>query len=92
MTDSTPPEVLILQHVRPEPPGTIAEALNDCGVSHRTVQLFRDDPVPDTLDADGLVVMGGPMGVGDLDDRPAEGNRMEGGHAHRCRFGRPALP
>ena len=27
MTDSTPPEVLILQHVRPEPPGTIAEAL-----------------------------------------------------------------
>jgi GMP synthase (glutamine-hydrolysing) len=62
--------VLVLQHVRPEPPGTIADALDDRNVSHRTVQLFRDDPVPDTLDADGLVVMGGPMGVGDLDDRP----------------------
>ena len=64
------PDVLILQHVRPEPPGTIAEALDDHGVSHRTAQIFRDDPVPDTLDADGLVVMGGPMGVGDIDDRP----------------------
>jgi len=63
-------DVLILQHVRPEPPGTIAGALDDRGVSHRTVKIFRDDPVPDTLDADGLVVMGGPMGVGDVDDRP----------------------
>ena len=64
------PEVLILQHVRPEPPGNIADALDDRGLSHRTVKIFRDEPVPDTLGADGLVVMGGPMGVGDLDDRP----------------------
>jgi len=63
-------DVLILQHVRPESPGTIAEALNDRGVLHRTVQIYRDEPVPDTLNADGLVVMGGPMGVGDIDDRP----------------------
>ena len=63
-------DVLILQHVRPEPPGTIAEALSAQGVSHRTVRVYRDEPVPDRLDADGLVVMGGPMGVGDLDDRP----------------------
>ena len=64
------PDVRILQHVRPEPPGTIVEALDDRGLSHRTTQIFRDDPVPDALDADALVVMGGPMGVGDLDDRP----------------------
>ncbi len=70
MPDSTSPHVLILQHVRPEPPGTIADALDRSGVSHRTVRIFRDDPVPGTLKADGLVVMGGPMGVGDLDDRP----------------------
>ncbi len=63
-------DVLILQHVRPEPPGTIADALDDRGLSHRTVKIFRDEPVPDTLDADGLVVMGGPMGVDDVDDRP----------------------
>jgi GMP synthase (glutamine-hydrolysing) len=64
------PDVLILQHVRPEPPGTIATALDDHGCSHRTVEIHRDDPVPETLDADGLVVMGGPMGVGDVGDRP----------------------
>jgi len=63
-------DVLILQHVRPEPPGTIRDALDDQSVSHRTVEVFRNDPVPDTLDADGLVVMGGPMGVGDLASRP----------------------
>lgn len=63
-------DVLLLQHVRPEPPGTIAEALSAHGVPHRTVRVYRDEPVPDRLDADGLVVMGGPMGVGDLDDRP----------------------
>jgi len=70
MADSSSPTVLILQHVRPEPPGTIADALDDRGVSHRTVEISRDEPVPSTLDADGLVVMGGPMGVGDIDDRP----------------------
>jgi len=70
MTDRSSPTVLILQHVRPEPPGTIAAALDDRGASHRTVKIFRDEPVPSTLDADGLVVMGGPMGVGDIDDHP----------------------
>lgn len=64
------PDVLILQHVRPEPPGTIADALDARGCSSHTVQVYRDDPVPETLDADGLVVMGGPMGVGDVADRP----------------------
>jgi GMP synthase (glutamine-hydrolysing) len=64
------PDVLILQHVRPEPPGTITDALDARGRSHRTVRVYRDEPVPDTLTADGLVVMGGPMGVADLDDRP----------------------
>ncbi len=63
-------DVRILQHVRPEPPGTIAEALDARDVAHRTVRIHRDEPVPETLDADGLVVMGGPMGVGDTDDWP----------------------
>ena len=74
------PDVLILQHVRPEPPATIAEALDNHEVSHRTVRLFRDEPVPGTLDADGLVVMGGPMGVADRHDHPhlkAELNLIE---------------
>lgn len=63
-------DVLILQHVRPEPPGTIAEVFEDRDVSYDTVQVFRGDPVPDSLGAKSLVVMGGPMGVADLGDRP----------------------
>lgn len=63
-------DVLILQHVRPEPPGTIADALDNEGVSYRVVRIHRDEPVPETLDADGLVVMGGPMGVGDIEALP----------------------
>jgi len=51
MTDSAPASVLILQHVGSEPPGTIAEALDDGGISHRTVKIHRGDPVPDTRDA-----------------------------------------
>ncbi|WP_176521698.1 type 1 glutamine amidotransferase [Longimonas halophila] len=63
-------DVLILQHVAPEPPGRIRHALEAHGCSHHTVRIFRDEPVPKTLNADGLVVMGGPMGVGDIDKRP----------------------
>ncbi len=63
-------DVLILQHVAPEPPGRIRHALDAHGCSHHTVRIFRDDPVPETLNAAGLVVMGGPMGVGDIDKRP----------------------
>jgi GMP synthase (glutamine-hydrolysing) len=70
MPPSSSPNVLILQHVRPEPPGTIATVLQDSGLPHRRVKLYRDEPVPDTLKADGLVVMGGPMGIADVDDRP----------------------
>jgi GMP synthase (glutamine-hydrolysing) len=69
MSDTT--EILILQHVEPEPPGRIAAHLRKQNVPYRTVRIFQDDPVPDDLaGASGLVVMGGPMGVGDLDGRP----------------------
>jgi GMP synthase (glutamine-hydrolysing) len=77
MPPSSSPDVLILQHVRPEPPGTIADALDDSGLLHRTVKLYRDEPVPETLEADALVVMGGPMGVADVDDRPHLAKEMD---------------
>jgi len=66
----TAADVCILQHVAPEPPGRIRDALEAHGCSHHTVRIFRDEPVPEPLNADGLVVMGGPMGVGDIDKRP----------------------
>ncbi len=60
------PEVLVLQHVRCETLGTIADALDAVGISARYVRAFEGEPVPNGMgDAAGLVVMGGPMGVYD---------------------------
>lgn len=65
------PEVLILQHVAPEPPGTIGAACRELGHTLRTVRVHEGDPVPSELgEAAALVVMGGPMGVYDTDAYP----------------------
>ena len=58
--------VFVLQHVAPEGPGRIADALSRAGHALTTVHLYAGDPVPTSLDdVSGLVVMGGPMSVGD---------------------------
>ena len=55
---------LVIQHVAPEGPGAIAEALRDVGASTEVVRLDRGAPVPTQAGAfAGLVVMGGPMSV-----------------------------
>ncbi|MET0410317.1 MAG: gamma-glutamyl-gamma-aminobutyrate hydrolase family protein, partial [Polyangiaceae bacterium] len=60
---------LILKHVPFEGPARIAERLARRGYEPELRELHRGDPLPRRL-ADGelLVVMGGPMGVGDADD------------------------
>lgn len=63
-------DILILQHVRPEPPAMISDVLSAHDLSIRTVRVHRGEPVPKTLEADGLVVLGGPMGIADIDERP----------------------
>jgi GMP synthase (glutamine-hydrolysing) len=62
--------VLIVQHVAPEPPGLIAQVLARRGLECRVVRVDRGEPVPRSLDAAGLVVMGGPMGVYQQDRYP----------------------
>jgi GMP synthase (glutamine-hydrolysing) len=63
--------VLILQHVAYEGPGRIADALVAAGVPFRVVHAGDGEPVPrDAENTAGVVVMGGPMGVGDRDTRP----------------------
>jgi len=63
--------VPVLQHVAVEGPGRIAAALDRAGHQTRTVRLDRGDPVPvGPAGLDGLVVLGGPMGVRDVDDYP----------------------
>jgi GMP synthase-like glutamine amidotransferase len=62
-------DVHVLQHVAMEGPARVADIARELG--HRVVihDLASGAPVPGTLPAgDLLVVMGGPMGVGDIGD------------------------
>lgn len=59
------PRVLVVQHVAVEGPGRLRPALEARGVTLDLVQVHRGEAVPAALEADGLVVLGGPMGVGD---------------------------
>ena len=66
-----PGKVLVLQHTPPETLGTIADALAARGLTHQYVRSFLGEKVPvDMGDAVGLVVMGGPMGVHDVEQNP----------------------
>jgi len=61
--------VVVLQHLDREGPGYIAELCEKRGLRIEIRRLDLGVPVPDSLaDADLLVVMGGPMGVGDVGD------------------------
>lgn len=63
--------VCVIQHVAGEPPGLIAQVLEAEGVALDPVRPFLREPVPASLDGyDGLVVMGGPMGVYEQDRYP----------------------
>lgn len=64
------PTVLVIQHVAAEGPGLIGDALRSRGVAVEIVRVDRGDQVPLSLEATGLVVMGGPMGVYQADRYP----------------------
>ena len=65
------PSIIALQHVPCEGVGTIGEVLRGRGVHIRVVCVHHGDRVPSGLDgARGLVVMGGPMGVYEVDRFP----------------------
>lgn len=70
-SEGVAPKVLVLQHTPPETLGTIADALGQREISARYVRPFQGEPVPQDLSGmGGLIVMGGPMGVGDRDRYP----------------------
>ena len=84
-------DVLVLQHVGPETPGTIGEAFTGRGHDLRTVRIHEGEAVPDTLgDAAALVVMGGPMGVYETDEHPHLGDEVRL-IEEALRKGRPVL-
>lgn len=65
------PRVLVVQHSAPETLGIIADVFREKGVSEEYVRPFQGQPVPaDLKGMDGLVVLGGPMGVRDQEIHP----------------------
>lgn len=64
------PPWFVLQHVDVEGPGTIAELASGRGFETRTVRPDAGDPLPEAPEVGALVVLGGPMGVGDSAAHP----------------------
>lgn len=64
-------KVLAIQHNRCETLGTIADALGAAGIPFEVVRTFEGRPVPNTIKGfNGLIIMGGPMGVYEQDRHP----------------------
>jgi GMP synthase (glutamine-hydrolysing) len=59
-----------IQHVPFEGPGAIAGGAARRGISLAACHPYAGDPLPDPERLDGLVVMGGPMGVSDTAEHP----------------------
>jgi GMP synthase-like glutamine amidotransferase len=60
---------IVLQHTPTEGPGRVAELLAERKVALDVRHVYRGDDVPAHASAGEIVVvMGGPMGVGDVDD------------------------
>lgn len=63
-------KVLILKNISTEGPGTIGEYFAESGISSASVEL-GDGETPPALDGfDAVVMMGGPMGVYEMDGYP----------------------
>jgi GMP synthase-like glutamine amidotransferase len=54
-----------IQHVSYEDPGLIAGAASQRGIELQLCHPYHGEPLPSWEEIDGLVVMGGPMGVQD---------------------------
>lgn len=63
--------ILVLQHVPHETLGTLEDHFSAAGLSCQHVELFRETPDAIPLDeAAGLVVLGGPMNVDQIEEYP----------------------
>jgi GMP synthase (glutamine-hydrolysing) len=60
----------IIQHVAYEGPGSIAEVVAAAGYDHQVIRADRGDDLPDVAELGGLVALGGPMSVHDVDRFP----------------------
>src|SRR5216683_5273579 len=64
-------KIWVLQHHPAENLGAIAEALEEAALAWQYVRVFDGHPIPDAMKgAGGLIVMGGPQTVYQLDRYP----------------------
>jgi GMP synthase-like glutamine amidotransferase len=63
------PHITCFQHIDCEGPGYLSDVLKAKRVEMNVLKPFKGDPVPERL-GDGLVVLGGPMGVYEEKDFP----------------------
>lgn len=64
-------KIWVLQNVQPENLGIIAQVLQSYGLEPEYVHTYAGEPVPKYMkDAAGLIVLGGPMGVYELNQHP----------------------
>lgn len=62
---------IVVQHVEPEGPYLVADALTAFGVTVETCRTDRSDALPErAVEAQGIVVMGGPMSAASDDGFP----------------------
>ena len=66
-----------IQHVPYEDPGLIAQSASRRGIELRLCHPYRGEPLPSWEELDGLVVMGGPMGVQDTAEHPHLAREIE---------------
>lgn len=58
-------KLLVLQHVPHEHPGLLCEFAQRKGIEMSVVKIWEKYTIPDISSFDGLLIMGGPMGVND---------------------------
>ena len=63
--------VLVLQHVESEGLGIINKAVKQRGIQTDFIRIFKNDRIPRSLEGyNGLIILGGPMGVYEEDIYP----------------------
>jgi len=63
--------VQIIKHIDIEGPGTIGGFLDDDGISYNVIDVFNDEPLPNSLsNTSAVIVLGGPMNVYEEDKYP----------------------
>lgn len=62
--------VFIFQHLEEEPPGIITQILEEKEVKFQIIHLYKDEELPSFEGCRALVVMGGSMGVNEVEKYP----------------------